>query len=93
MTMELLGNRVLVRREPEAKTEGFQAVKAVDDFTSRGVIAGIGDDVDTARPDRKIEVGATVVFARFSPDTHTVHVDGEDMKSVLESDIIAIVHD
>lgn len=91
--MDLLGNRVLVRREPEAKSEGFQAVKAVDDFTSRGVIAGIGDEVDTVRQGRRIEVGQTVVFARFSPDTHTVQVDGEDMKSVLVSDIIAIVHD
>lgn len=87
--MDLLGNRVLVRREPEVKAEGFQAVKAVDDFTSRGVIAGIGDEVVHGG----IKNGATVVFARFSPDTHTVQVDGEDMKSVLVSDIIAIVHD
>lgn len=86
--MKLLGNRVLVKREPKKEAEGFEAVKAIDDFTSRGVVVQVGDEVTK----EDIKVGATVAFAKFSPDTHSVTVDDEEMKAVLVSDIIAIGH-
>lgn len=83
--MKLLGNRVLVKREPKAETTGFAEVKAIDDFTCRGIVHGVGDEVELA-----VSPGDIVLFAKFSPDTFTVDFDGEDMKSVLVSDIIAI---
>ena len=83
--MKILGNRVLIKREPQGEQTGFAEVKAVDDFVSRGVIHDVGEvDRDDLR------IGETVVFAKFSPDTRTIDVGGEEMKSVLVSDLLAI---
>lgn len=87
--MKLLGNRVLVKRVPKPEASGFAEVKAVDDFVGSGVIVMRGDEVDSVRDDRDLEIGTTIVFAKFSPDTRTIEHEGEEMKSVLVSDIIA----
>lgn len=89
--MRLLGNRVLVKREPKVESSGFEQVQAVDDFVGRGIVVMLGDEVDAVSAAPTFEVGQTVVFAKFSPDTRTIEHEGEEMKSVLVSDIIAIL--
>jgi len=84
--MRLLGNRVLVKREAVEDKGGFESVKAIDDFVSRGVVYMVGEDTAF-----NVGVGSIVIFAKFSPDTHTITVGEEDMKSVAVSDIIAVI--
>lgn len=89
--MKLLGNRVLVKREPKAEVSGFEQVQAVDDFVGKGSIVMLGHEVDEFSVTPMFEVGQVIVFAKFSPDTRTIEHEGEEMKSVLVSDIIAIL--
>lgn len=83
--MKILGNRVLVKREPVVEAGGFEQVKAMDQFISRGVVYKVGVDAIN------IDEGSVIVFAKFSPDTHTIELEGEEYKAVAVSDIIAVL--
>jgi len=85
--MNILGDRVLLERVEKDTSGGFAEVKAIDDFTSNGRIVQVGEDVEHIR----LIEGAEVIFAKFSPDTHTVSIEGKEMKTVAVSDIIAIL--
>lgn len=101
--MKIIGERVLVERIEKEDKEGFQTVDVLDEFVSRGRIVQVGEPlVRTAMTftytggvvsDVKDDLapGNVVLFAKFSPDTQEVKVDGKDMKVVAISDIIAIL--
>lgn len=92
--MKILGNRILVRKLPEEKKEGFQTVDVQDNFVYKGVIYILGDfagtnDVYDGSPIMK--VGDVVLFAKYSPDTHEIDVEGEKMKVINVDDVIAVL--
>lgn len=99
--MKIIGDRVLVERIEKEKTDGFETVQVLDEFVSRGRIVKVGQPlyrgwtgstVTSSDPSEDdLAVGNTILFAKFSPDTQEVKVDGKDMKVVAISDIIAIV--
>lgn len=82
---ELLGQRVLVSKLEEPKTEGFQSVQVQDSFIYKGIVRQVGE-LNTS-----IKVGSVVLFAKYSPDTQEVELDGEKMKIISYSDIIGIL--
>lgn len=85
--MKLLGNRVLVARIEKEKAEGFATVDVQDDFIYRGKVVGLGQEsAHTAFP----AIGDTVLFAKYSPDTHDVKIGEETFKSVALTDILVI---
>lgn len=85
--MTILGDRVLVRRIEEPKAEGFQKVEVQDSFVYKGSVVALGTDCQF-----RIDIsGKTILFAKYSPDTQEVDVDGEKMKVVARVDIIAVL--
>lgn len=58
--------------------------------TGSGTIVGTSG-ASTAPARRSIEVGDTIIFAKYSPDTHEVEHDGKKYKSVVFDDIIAVL--
>jgi len=78
--MQILGNRVLVRKLVEETKEGFQTVDVNDPFLNKGV-------VEDAATGSQFMIGKTILFAKYSPDTH----DYEDKKIVSVDDILAIL--
>ena len=84
--MRVLGNRVLLERVAKEETSGFETVDVLDDFVSKGKIAQVGGGVVG-----EFAIGMVVLFAKFSPDTQEVKVEGRDMKAVKVEDIIAIL--
>lgn len=85
--MKILGNRVLVARIPKEKKEGFEQVDVQDDFIYRGKVVGLGQDNPNAPFP---SIGDTVLFAKYSPDTHEVKIGDETFKSVALADILVI---
>ena len=83
--MQILGNRVLVRKLVEETKEGFQTVDVNDPFLNKGVVEQMSDLVDGYSS--KELIGKTILFAKYSPDTH----DYEDKKIVSVDDILAIL--
>lgn len=81
--MQILGNRVLVRKCDEEKKEGFQTVDVNDPFLNKGIIEEISFGCAWDREN----IGKTILFAKYSPDTH----DYEDKKIVSVDDILAIL--
>lgn len=43
--IKILGNRILVSRVEEEKTEGFQTVNVQDSFVNKGMVEQIGDNL------------------------------------------------
>lgn len=94
--MKILGNRILVSRikEEEVKEGEFEKVQVQDDFLYKGKVEQIGveseyNGTSVARP--IIERENVVLFAKYSPHTQSVTVEGEEMKVVRMEDVIAIV--
>lgn len=91
--MKILGERVLVKRIEKEQTDSFQTVDVIDEFVSRGRIVQLGESLtgNTSSYHTDFTPGKEIIFAKFSPDTQEIKVDGELMKVVAISDIIAIV--
>ena len=86
--MQILGNRVLVRKLVEETKEGFQLVDVNDPFLNKGVVEQVGNSYpnSSTTPSDSL-VGKTILFAKYSPDTH----EYEDKKIVSVDDILAIL--
>ncbi len=88
--MKIIGNRILVKKIPKEKKEGFQTVDVQDNFINTGLVVQIGLELEN-NTNFEARVGTTVLFAKYSPDTHEIEVDGEKMKVVTADDILAVL--
>ncbi len=95
--MKLLGNRILVSRIEEPKTDGFQTVEVQDSFVNKGRVEQIGGQsatttvTSTRGNDLPIFVGDTVLFAKYSPDTQDIEHEGVKYKVINMEDVIAVL--
>lgn len=80
--MQILGNRILVSKIEEPKQEGFETVSPTDSFLYKGMV------VQSNSPE--IVPESIVLFAKYSPDTHEVDVNGMMMKIINVSDVLAV---
>lgn len=94
--MYILGNRVLVSPVEKEKVEGFQTVQVQDSFVYMGKVEKLGQDV--LNEDKHfneelppIRIGDTIIFAKYSPDTHEIEHEGKKFKSVKVEDILAVL--
>jgi len=83
--MKILGDRVLVSKVEEPVKDGFQTVDVQDSFVNKGRVEQTSQDYAS------IKVGDVVLFAKYSPDTQEIEHEGEKMKIVMVSDIIAVL--
>lgn len=95
--MQILGDRVLVSRLEEEKKEGFQTVEIQDSFLYKGKVEQIGDAfvqelqwVGTQLAAPMLREGVIVYFAKYSPHTQEIDVEGKKMKVIRLEDIIAV---
>jgi len=85
---------VLVSRLEEEKKEGFQTVEIQDSFLYKGKVEQIGTEIapmwdGTAIVAPALVEGVIVYFAKYSPHTQEIDVEGKKMKVVRLEDIIA----
>lgn len=84
-------NYIAVKKEEKQAKEGeFEVVDVADEFLYRGVVTHV--------PEQPVFIGNTqlgpgvkVLFAKYSPDTHEVELDGERLKFVAVADLLAVL--
>lgn len=91
--MKILGNRLLVSRIEEEQTEGFKAVDVQDSFVYKGKVELIG--WNSSLPSEPtgvglIKKGDIVLFAKYSPNTQEIPVEGKTMKIISVDDVLAV---
>jgi len=87
--MRLNNNYILVEKYDEPKEEGFKTVEVQDNFVYKGRVKQI-PEVPIYMGNDHIKVGDIIMFAKYSPDTHEIEVDGKKLKFVSQYDILCI---
>lgn len=88
--MNISNNYVMVERIEEPVKEGFQTVEVQDSFVYRGHVVQVGE-APVFLGNKQIAPGDTVLFAKYSPDTHLIELEGIDYKFVSVKDLIAVL--
>ena len=88
--MKISNNYVVVEKLPEEGKEGFQVVEVQDNFTCRGKVTTI-PEAPIFMGNEQVLVGVTILFAKYSPDTQEVDLEGKKVKFVKTDDILAIL--
>jgi co-chaperonin GroES (HSP10) len=88
--MKLLGNRLLLSRVEEPKADGFQTVNVQDSFVNKGKVEQVGNGY-VPTTNEPIQVGDTVLFAKYSPDTQDIEHEGKKYKVITVEDVIAVL--
>lgn len=89
--MKILGTRLLVARIPEEKKKGFETVEVTDNFVNKGRVVMVSHHSTSGTHREDIVEGDTVLFAKYSPDTHEVDYEGEKMKIISATDVLAVL--
>lgn len=76
--------------EEEKKEGGFTTVEVQDNFVNKGVIVAMGLEASN-NTSFLADVGDVVLFAKYSPDTHEIEVEGEKLKVINKDDVLAII--
>lgn len=81
---------VMVKKIPKKQVEGeFNVVEVQDDFIYRGEIIKLPDEPKYI-DNRQLRVGDYVKFAKYSPDTQELEVEGQKVKMVKVTDILIV---
>lgn len=88
--MEISAHYVMVQKVEEPKSEGFEAVEPQDSFVYKGKIVKLPGTPHFVS-NRQLNVGDVVIFAKYSPDTHEVVLEGEKHKLVKGTDILMVL--
>lgn len=76
--------------ETEKKEGAFETVAVTDDFVYRGRVVQV-PECPTFVDNHALKTGDTVLFAKYSPDTHEIEQDGKKIKFVSLKDILAVL--
>lgn len=88
--MMISNNYVLVARHEEEKKEGFQAVEVQDNFVYKGKVLQVSE-APVFMGNRQVGPGDVILFAKYSPDTHLLDLEGDEVKFVSVKDILAVL--
>lgn len=88
--MKISINYIVVEKIVEEKKEGFQAVEVQDSFVYKGKVVNLPDP-PVYIGNEQIKIGDVIMFAKYSPDTFEMEVEGQKVKFVNVSDILAIL--
>lgn len=88
--MQISNNFVLVRKQDDEVKEGFKEVEIQDSFVYKGVVEVL-PEAPVFLGNKRIAQGDVVLFAKYSPDTVEIDLDGIKKKFVKTSDILAVL--
>lgn len=88
--MQISNKYILVEKIEEEVKEGFQAVQVQDSSIYKGKIIGL-PEIPVFLTNTPVYLGQVVLFAKYSPDTHEIDLDGKKVKFVAISDLLAVL--
>jgi len=89
MITKISNQYVLVEKIDEPVVEGFQTVEVQDSFVYKGKIIKMPSDQPMYLDNDKLAMGDVIIFAKYSPDTVEIDLDGRKLKFVKLSDVLA----
>lgn len=88
--MQISNLYIAIEKLEESKTEGFQTVEVQDSSTFKGRVKFI-PEAPIYMGNKQVTIGDTILFAKYSPNTHEVEYEGLKLKFVNQSDILAVL--
>ncbi len=88
--MHVSNNYVCLTKLEEPKQGDFKTVEVTDSSVFKGRVHAL-PEAPLFMGNRPIAIGDVVVFAKYSPDTHEVELDGLKFKFVAVRDLMAII--
>lgn len=88
--MKVSNNYIVVERLEVEKKEGFETVEVQDNFVYKGKVVLL-PEAPVYMGNAGIQLGDTVLFSKYSPDTHEIEHEGKKLKFVSTRDILATV--
>ena len=88
--MQISNKYVVVEKLEEEDKEGFKVADVQDDFVYKGRVLFLPDE-QVHVSNEPLIVKDEVLFAKYSPDTHEIELEGKKVKFVLIDDILAIL--
>lgn len=82
---------ILVKRLEEMHpADAFNVVEIQDSFTFKGEVVRI-PECPIFIDNLQLAIGDSVLFPKYSPDSHEVDYEGQKMKMIRSEDIMAIL--
>lgn len=75
--------------EPKTDADSFETVEVQDSSLFKGKVEHLPAEPVFMGNDQ-VAIGDIIYFAKYSPDTHDLKVEGEDLKFVSTRDILAV---
>lgn len=88
--MSLSNKYILVSSVEEKPQEGFHAVKVEDSSIYKGIVKDVPDQ-PVFLSNHQLVKGDTVIFAKYSPNTHRIERDGEELKYIAVEDLLEVL--
>jgi co-chaperonin GroES (HSP10) len=88
--MQISNKYLVVERIEKEEKEGFATVDVVDDSVYKGRVVFV-PEAPIYMGNKQVDVGDTIIFAKYSPDTHDVELEGGKLKFVAVSDVLAVI--
>ena len=91
MISKISNQYVLVEKVDEPVAEGFKTVEVQDSFVYKGKIVKMPADQPMYMDNDKLAMGDVIIFAKYSPDTVEIDIEGKKLKFVKLLDILAVI--
>ncbi len=88
--MQISNNYIVVEKLEIEKQEGIITVDVQDSSVYKGKVTHI-PEAPVYMGNKPVTVGDIVLFAKYSPDTHEIDLDGIKVKFVRTTDILAVL--
>lgn len=88
--MNISNNRIAVEKIEEEKKAGFETINVQDSFVYKARVVQV-PEAPFYMGNKQVGVGDTVLFAKYSADTHELEHEGKKLKFVRTDDVMAIL--
>lgn len=86
--MQVSNSYIVVEPIEKEKVEGFQTVETQDSFVYQGRVIEV-PEAPIFMGNAAVGLGDTILFAKYSPDSHEIELEGKKYRFVSVRDILA----
>jgi len=88
--MHINSNYIVVEKLEEPVQEGFKTIEVQDNFIYKGKIVCVPEQPSHVG-NHQLSVGDTILYAKYSPDTHEIELEGKKVKFINISDVLVVM--
>lgn len=88
--MNISNNYIAVEKLEEPTKGGFQTVEVQDSSIFKGKVKFV-PEAPIFMGNKQVTIGDTILFAKYSPNTHDIEDEGLKLKFVKTEDVLAVL--